>query len=180
MATVKCVDCGFLGLRRMDSQELIGAGEKYRREGAIHAENGRYVFHEGPVCSVGAADFSVFIADREGGYGQAKSERSCASFFVWRPALTPKEHYDMILSKEILEAQQKRDDADREWRKTEADRQREWQAQESRLAAERHEQSLAVALKSSSGNVWATLLAGVLGAIGAIAAVLVSRLFGGH
>src|SRR5688572_28954554 len=62
---------------------------------------------------------------------------------------SPREHRDMILSERMLELQQKREDADRqwrieqaredhEWRKSQSRQERKWRVQELRGSAKQH------------------------------------------
>ncbi len=134
-----------------------------------------------PICFVEAHDiageFDKIQGDRTTKLLEVFSQprdASCKYAFVkWQAGYSPKEIYDMALSEKMLAIQHSREDADRQWRKEEADRQRKWQADQARLAAERygserfesedrHRQNIAAIMKSTKGNVWSNIIGGII------------------
>ena len=167
--TVKCVDCGFLALRRRTSLELVNPGDAYRQRGELPTDNGRLTFDESPVCTAGAFDFGPFHGRGRDAYMQARSERQCSSFTKCIPALSPLEHYEMLRESDRLQWQRQQDEAARTF-----------QAEQAKLADQRHRENLAIAIKAAQGNVWSTLIAGVIGALATLAAGAIGYFLGHH
>lgn len=156
---VKCADCGCLALRNRNTLELVGAGEKYRREGMLPSINSRYVFEEAPVCAEGIADFSAFHNDVAGGHAMARSERICLPFIRWRPGLTPKGHMDIRLLEEQREFNLHIIDADREWK----ERDRADRAVEAAKVEERHQRDSRNAERRFRWGLTGVIVAAVVG-----------------
>jgi hypothetical protein len=111
---VKCKDCGYLGVRHIESQTLVSPGENQRESGAPALEVLTYppgtvrftndlpptrVIVDGtPVCAVGAVDlYAECESIQQPGRNQAaksvmQDDRDCKQFTTRIPGLTPKEH----------------------------------------------------------------------------------------
>lgn len=98
---VKCVDCGFLGLRHRMTHELVEAPENYRREGYIPKDKHQPAYDEAPVCAARAFDFSHLREDRRQAHDQARSERDCIEYIPWMPGRSPKDHAEMRLLQDV-------------------------------------------------------------------------------
>jgi hypothetical protein len=108
--TRRCVDCGLVGMRHVESGE-------FRELDEITRENGH---PKGRVaCSAFAADLYAELQalgqDRvgvEGGNLRAvlRKERDCDSFCKWNVGLSPRDHKQMIVEveREKLRAEEKR------------------------------------------------------------------------
>jgi hypothetical protein len=159
--------------------------ERTRRVGAIpfNPQFGDECCEVPPICFVESYDIANEFEKLQGDRTQKLLEviirsrdASCKDTFVkWQAGYSPKEIYDMALSKEMLAIQHSREDADRQWRKEETGLQRAWQAEQTRLADERHRETIRVAVASGRGNVWSNLAGGVIAAAAAIAAVYISN-----
>jgi hypothetical protein len=142
---VKCADCGFLSVVRLDDFSYIEADSLYRLEGC---QSGQGVAHPDvgrePHCSihyqnihteplivdgVGAVQFSnpggglgaFFDGQGKDVAGEAvlpiiRKSRVCAGFYPWHPGFTPKEHYEMLDKERWQKWQQDQRRSDRHWR----------------------------------------------------------------
>ena len=172
---VICADCGYLGVRHPGTHELVGPDEYQRQTGlptrsAIpsvgsmgeNVSDGETVLGIIPTCAVGAWSLERYY---RGGNDNAarccaakeviQRERDCSKFTPWIPGLTPKEHIDMLATREMLDAQANRLDA-------QAAREREWRKEDMKLASDN--------LKTARGNTtaqwWIMAIALIVGAGG--------------
>jgi len=116
----RCVECGFVGLRNQNTNELEIADERFRREGWIDQQ----LHFAVPICARGVIDFR-----QEANPGRPEllleaiqRDRPCAKAMQWHPALTPKEHVEMQMADIIREANDRREEAMREWQAREAEK----------------------------------------------------------
>jgi hypothetical protein len=138
----KCVECGFLSLRNVETRALDEAEETFRKDGkTVSVERSypqeigmarfiteeaisRYVHEKLPICFAGSCDLraliSELVADKEcdiyeGIKTITHENRECDLFAEWRQGSTPKEHQEMIDRQAMLKYQAEREDADRKW-----------------------------------------------------------------
>jgi hypothetical protein len=162
--SVKCADCGFLALLRVESGELVAADPDFRLNGNIVQTNeewSKYIFAPYPICAAPTTHLLRLIGkcvanEREPRYSEIKKDRECSTFTEWVPGFSVKDHKEMIftermqaMEKERLEAdrqerreretrQDKREELDRQWREKQAEKDQEWRTTESTLATKRH------------------------------------------
>jgi hypothetical protein len=108
---VKCAKCGFLGVRCLDTGNIVG--EELRERGVWPTNSeGRRAFQDTPVCAVGACNFAEETpgTDYESTAGVLQKDRECDQFTRLLPALTPKEHIDMNVLQQQKEWQQRCDE----------------------------------------------------------------------
>jgi hypothetical protein len=176
---VKCAECGLLAVLHNQTGEYVSADKRFRETGDIPHDRGRYIHNPYPFCAANIVDFRELIGgnnpDNDGSLRRKPlhEPRDCKEFTTWNPCFSPKEHKEMILSKELLQIQRERDDADREWRHKESELQRKWQAEQASIAETRHQQNLAVAIVGSKDNVRSNVIAGIIGAIAALIAAAI-------
>lgn len=98
---VKCADCGYLAVRRPQSQELVCPTAEHRKCGEPVGDDAALRnFGRIPICAIAAFDIS---AEAQGPNQKHPSkvmqdERPCTESTPWIPALaTPKEHLDMSI-----------------------------------------------------------------------------------
>ena len=171
MAKHKCVDCGYLAVRDLDTRQLEEA--ERGETGNVVFPNVRKVAYGGamspkydlPICFARASnlqsEYGVRPSDAElYRIWQANiqkvliQERDCSDFTDWITGFTPREHREMIDRENMLKWQSEREDADKKWRSTQ----------------ERY-------LVKVAGTY--AIIAGIIGAaIGAVIAWLLTR--GGH
>jgi len=124
---VKCADCGYLGVRHIESQCLLAPSEEHRKTGEPTSREpdpkdveyaqthisklapGATIVDILPVCALGLAncrkECGAVGAQRISPISAKKfmqDKRECGRFRPWIPGLTPKEHMDM----KALEEQQ--------------------------------------------------------------------------
>lgn len=122
---VKCKNCGYLAVRHLEAQELVGMPDFQRENGHPPESNGTRVnLDRTPICSMARCDLR---AELDGSPNVASvvakvvnASRDCDRFRQRIPLLTPKEHLDMDMF----------------------DRQQAWQQAESDRAERRHRQGL--------------------------------------
>jgi len=122
----KCVECGFLAVRNIETRSLEEVEFESRRSGDFA---GRYYYI--PICFAMVADYGEELkqlrnlpenATRQNEIGEEiwpkwedlrktvfSKERKCESFTRWQQGFTPKEHMEMINRKEMLEWQEKQE-----------------------------------------------------------------------
>jgi hypothetical protein len=154
---VKCADCGYLGMRHCKSQALVCPSAKHRSSGEPPVDESiriapinrafAVILDFMPVCAIGVSDLHDEFASRQGhvtDWSQEfnssvsaakkvmqKDRPECQERFTpWIPGLTPKEHIDMLATREMLNAQATRAEAqaarEREWRKEDVMQARQW------------------------------------------------------
>ncbi len=139
MPEVKCADCGYLSLRHTNSRQLLDAEEQFRTTGNIPSPKKGGIdlsYDDYPICFMRVVNFRT---DQEAGKSKdqdkcvrcLKRERECDKFTPWLMGFTPKEHYEVIQENTRLKWQADREREDREFR-----------AEQVRLADERYRKSL--------------------------------------
>lgn len=102
--SVRCADCGLLGLRSRENMQLYEADGFFRQRGQQLPTDllGRVRFDEIPICAAQQAIFNVpdmqtFPANL---LAQITSQRDCSSFVQWQRGKSPKEH-EAIMERQI-------------------------------------------------------------------------------
>ena len=124
---VKCTDCGLLAVRNTKTRELEETESEFRERHKIPASEVHRNFQrhlEMPLCLAGVNlldDSKAKMPKNNPGWQQVitamQRERLCEYWTKWRIGFTPKEHIEMIDRKMMLEYQERREDADRKFRK---------------------------------------------------------------
>jgi hypothetical protein len=131
MSEVRCVDCGLLALRGTQVDEIFEANLEFRETGKATSPQGKWIYQPTPLCFARAVDLHKKL--KEKGYpeiiGAITQAIDCNSFVPWMQGYSPKEHADMELQRQILELHRKREDADRDWRERQAEREHGWREQ---------------------------------------------------
>ena len=176
---VKCVDCGYLGVREIDNQRLVNPGAEQRKSGQPPGNfNGVAITLVEPICTVAAFDLEAEVS----GPGPAPAakvmdkDRECEQFTEWVPALTPKEHLDMNLLERQRDWQRQCEKEDREWREKCSREDKKWREEQARLAQEQHRETLEQGRLANRRQLWVlggfvgvcTLIAGVCGIVAAL------------
>ena len=109
--TVKCANCGFLAVRKIETRELVDAEDETRDNGhlAVTPHGHRPIYDGRLICFVQAFPLIKETGPNPGAPERktvAQKERRCERFVEWRQGFTPKEHQEMI----DRERQQKRED----------------------------------------------------------------------
>ena len=115
---VKCENCGFLTMRHTQTRELLEVEEATRIIGTILSG---YIGN--PICFAGAFHLeSERIMAQKGGLSRTDSlvailqeQRDCDKFTQWKLGSTPREHQEMLDRQWMLEFQEERRKADKEW-----------------------------------------------------------------
>src|SRR5713101_1490489 len=105
----KCADCGYLSIRKLDSNalvEVIGDTRRAWTTPEIPGKSQYSQFDPRPVCFVRAADLL-----EEAGNSAAKDavlpvitkDRNCSGFIKWSPGYSPKEHREMAFKTELTQ-----------------------------------------------------------------------------
>jgi hypothetical protein len=133
----QCSKCGYLSIRHTDDHQLYEASSVYRNTGHVpHAFNrSADTFSRVPVCFVMAWPLDAEAPseyhknrDKIGVQDALKiidKDRMCHEFTDWIPGHTPKEHREMMLSRELLREERK-------WREDQAERERQWRKEDRR------------------------------------------------
>lgn len=153
---VKCVNCGFLALRRSWTHELVEAAGPYRDEGQLPSDPQNRSFYSCervPIRTERRRDFKQrLLLD---GIGQDEvtqrhvvdalsEDYACDHHTQWHASFTPKEHREMLDRQWQLDFQAKREDADRVWREGQVAKDEKWREQESGKAERRHRWDLII------------------------------------
>ena len=140
MVKHKCVDCGYLAVRDLETREL-GEAERDEMGNFVFANirklasggdltGGRLVYlpkDDSPICFARASNLKSEYGAKPHESSllntwQAKiqevliRERDCSDFTDWIPGFIPKEHREMIDREKMLKWQSEREDADKKWR----------------------------------------------------------------
>jgi hypothetical protein len=142
-APVKCKDCGFLSVRNRQTRELAEVESPHRESGhsPLMADLAKPVYDTRPICFVQAADL---IKEQESGLPEPpqhptrddyvaqflkviQRDRECNRFTTAIHGHTPREHKDMIESREQRDWQEERLKADRKQQQDQREKDRQWQ-----------------------------------------------------
>jgi hypothetical protein len=123
--TVKCADCGYLGLRLIETRALVDADELFRQRGYIQGGLGTHGADlrcsQCPTCF---ARKRPFLAELGPGPNEAnrlaaiQQDITCDAFVEWQPGVSPQELANMIYQEKMLKEQReaiKKDAADNRW-----------------------------------------------------------------
>jgi hypothetical protein len=94
----------------------------------------------------------------QAGLAVIQMDRDCPKFIQWTPALTPKEHVDMLATREMLDAQAARLDA-------QAVREREWRKEDVERDHQRRNEDIAMLKADMKVKGFAPLIGAVVGAL---------------
>ncbi len=177
---VKCVDCGYLAVRNVDSRELEEAEEGFREKGTgpmaqIYEGNAQaHLRHwKQPLCFARvhgfSDDFRKAINEKIPEDGRVKEiiqrERQCNQSTDWQQGFTPKEHRETLDRKWMIDFQSKREDDDRSWREEQRKDDLTWRETQESRADRRHTSELWII----GGVVTAALV------LGSIVAAIIER-----
>lgn len=156
---VKCADCGYLGVRHVDRQILVSPSEKQRQTGQpetvdLGSGMAHCITEDLFVCAMGTRSLYAECekARNESGrlsLAKVLETHGCEKSVERIPALTPKEHIDMLATREMLDSQNARVES-------QAEREREWRREDVRIAAD--------TLRAARGNtlgVWVGVIAAI-------------------
>ncbi len=157
---IKCSDCGFLAQRIYHQnvpQGFLHIDVDARASGTLPGQQGwEQFFGKGtkewrgdafPTCFANVIDIET-IVNRRVGFDpggirlqmspedlrvlkdELESPRECTEWVKWIRGFSPKEHREMLDRQRLLEWQEKREDADKEWRKGESLSNKKWRIAE--------------------------------------------------
>ncbi|MCD4726969.1 MAG: hypothetical protein K8R46_04875 [Pirellulales bacterium] len=118
----QCAKCGFLVVRNKATGELVSPTDEYRDFARIMGTSHNpdaLSFNPTPICSVGARVLWSFPQDATLGdaVGILTQGHDCQKFVDWIPALSPKEHIDILNTQADHLWQERQSERDRKWRK---------------------------------------------------------------
>jgi hypothetical protein len=176
-----CVDCGYLAIKRVGSDELITPPEDIRAGGQFPTT---FIERKGPTLDhehqffcfkerlrFGEEMAASALLNRRNSWEQNSQDvlrrpRECDQYFERKPGRSPKEHDEM----KLLQAMEERTERCRE-------EDRRWQHQQEALAETRHQEVRRDAKLSEKRTLRASALIALLGGVVAIAAsVIAARL----
>jgi hypothetical protein len=111
---VRCADCGLLGLRNHETDEIDEAGSYFREEGysPFYSRSGRNGSRHSPVplCIAGVVVFKEGTGDHAYKYirSQVNEDRECRSFMAWVRGRYPWEHEAMAEKRQQLKREDRR------------------------------------------------------------------------
>jgi hypothetical protein len=169
----RCVECGFLGVIHAETRRLVPPSEHQRETGENALKpsavgSGEPITEQIPTCALGAMTLSNEIEPITGAGNSFQfrravarqavaimhKERTCPKFRERIPGLFPKEHVEMLLTQDMLNAQASA-------AKAQAERERRWRQEDlSRAAAER-----AADIKRTKWDIAVKVIGPVVGAI---------------
>lgn len=160
MATVRCVDCGYLAVRDFKSRQLVEVEAAMREAGwqPKIPHSGYKPYEERPICFVRSSKICNELDPPQPGQflTAIKTDRQCDKITPWHQGFSPREHLKMNL----LEEQRERD--------------RKWRLEDVKAAEEAREQS---SVKADSRHL-VSLVVNSLFALAAIVAVIVAAYIG--
>ena len=140
---VQCGNCGYLAVRNLQTRQLMEMEDDFRKTGCHPlGKDNKLVYQHRPICfrmekqfieEASAIDSEFSLDDTtfsEVFHKLLNDNRDCKSFTEWNQGLSPKEHLEMAISEKLLVEQ------------------RLWQANETKLAEERHRESIMIANRS--------------------------------
>jgi hypothetical protein len=135
MTTHRCIDCGFLATRKLDTRQLEEVEREYdntrHQTYTVIGEQGRIedftLGYGAPVCFVGQVNLHAEYPKYPKNFLNAgisesqinlalKLDRECDAFTKWKQGFTPKEHREMMDREWMQKHQDEREEADRKWR----------------------------------------------------------------
>lgn len=161
----KCSECGFLAIQNLHDRRLIEAEATYRESGELILIQPDVRIDRHPVCLMRACNLRREANDSDSPKSflpVIQGERDCRQFTEWQQGMSPQEHRDMLQQKMLLEWQQQRDEDDRKWRE-----------RQEAIQEKRHVDALNMARAAGRREMLGWFVAGILGAIGTVAAGLV-------
>lgn len=160
---VKCSECGLLGFRNNQTQNLDEAIERIRDEADFPAHSQTYIHSKVPICVASAShlgnETTALVSGRGGGPGEIDKsrtdptsfdvkaviqlDRTCESWMGYRRGYTPKEHQEIVDREREIRRQDEREKADREWQEGRVEADRSWRiARENQDKREKEAQRL--------------------------------------
>ncbi len=128
MAAVRCADCGFLAVRDSKTGELREADELVREQPP--PQTPREPCTNCPLCGARAADLRKESAGGKDWYviyGVLIKARNCPAFTPWIRGFSPKEHRQMLDSRDLRAWQDEQRERDRRWHEEQKESERRWQ-----------------------------------------------------
>jgi hypothetical protein len=133
MQMCKCADCGYLSIRKLDSNvlvEVIAGTRKTWTMPEIPGKSQYSQFDPCPVCFVQAANLL-----EEARSSPAKDavlpvitrDRNCSGFIKWCPGYSPKEHREMAMQIELAKLHEEQREKDRRFQDEQREKDRKWQ-----------------------------------------------------
>lgn len=160
---IKCINCGYLGVRHRHTREILEPESDLRERGYLLTQDpltNQTIYEKYPVCFAHALNFITLLGrtpTEQATLGTITENRSCDSFTQWHPSASPKEHKEMLAERERLDWQKQREEADQAFRASEAQRADDRHKENIKLTAELHG-------KSQRSDWWRLVAAAVLGA----------------
>jgi hypothetical protein len=184
----RCADCGFLAVRGTD-RILHEVERESRRTGRM----GSNILASAPTCFVQAADLQKEMVDSGSVDNKAAAvinkDRVCPpaglsiGFTPWIQGYTPKEHREMIDSREMRAWQAEQREKDRVWQDEQRTKDDQRQNEQRLKDAQREEDQRANDRQWQVGQKWSdrcwhlamVSLAGLFGLIGVVVGYLLTR-----
>lgn len=178
-STVKCADCGYLTiLQKHPDRALAEVDREIRKTGdpPVKHHQGQE-FENWPLCFVHRYELKHEFDEANEQSRQNSRQQNflavinlprncepvdCKGFVEWKQGFTPKEHYEMMLSAEMLAIQHRREDDDRKWRGDESKKNRKANAVESKRNRKANKQNSRIAV---FGAVGAAIVGSIVGVI---------------
>ncbi|MFL5330027.1 MAG: hypothetical protein ACJ8C4_14070 [Gemmataceae bacterium] len=137
MVDVRCDDCGFLGLRNLETGQLDEADEPFLRDGTIRllvAARGGPAHDALPICAKGITNFRDRASPgRPESILQAITiGHVCDGYAKRRKGHTPKDHDRMELAEAARADNERRDKEMREWQRSQKESDQKWQEEQRR------------------------------------------------
>jgi len=174
---VRCKDCGFLGVRRKDTREIVEVEDQIRYGGDFPGEDVQSQFlswsdpiHEvRPLCFAMEEQLStearaqVENLQRELQFMEIiDKRRNCDSFTPWKQGFDPKEHWEMLDRKMTLD-----------WRAKEAEKDRAWRENQARIERESRERESSLARDANRIHFWEIVVVASISVLIGVASVVV-------
>ena len=137
MDDVQCSKCGFLCARHKVDQELVGMPALWREVGIVAKGD----FNDTPHCFRMAFELDAGMpatppeARTAFFLQQITTPRKCPLYTVWKPSFSPKDHYNMIQTEEMMKWQADQKELDRKFQTDSKRSDRSWQIKVAVFAA---------------------------------------------
>lgn len=169
--TVKCTDCGFLGVRNCETREIVEVEANSRRNGGIAGflvgqNQVKQVYEPYLICFRRAWPLRDEQLPPDRGLDKTLSDsvlaviqkpRECSSFTKWEQGYTPREHWEMIQEAERLKWQSQREAVDKAERDRRDQEARDFQREQSNLSRRHQNRTLTVSVVAVAVAVLALL-----------------------